>query len=569
MTSALLLAAALLAGRALSLAVYQATWRNGRERSFLRGGAFATLLARVHWWPVHALWGFAFAHPDWSGLAEIRPWAVGACAALAVSAAGRLGAADLGRFFPGDRLLVLLLAGGVVVSPVFVYPLLLAACSLQYSGSGWALSPGYSNLLGFEFLRASLCVLAAWTALHGALALAGRHVPNAGALALAAVLGHQAGNYFHHAMAKSALGRWIRENRAHYLPLNAHLRGWCPRGRPRQWLLAAAEAIRRNRVAVCASAWTLEAAWLCALLDVRVAVCLLALTIGFHASVFFLTGLCAWQYVVSHALMLGCVTHVSAASAGHIFSPAHALAAGLCALAALAWGGVLRTRLLRETRATGALGRHAAFIDAADHLMAWWDGPCMRMYSWRGETRDGRLVSIPVTRLAPYDTVLTDIHTHLMLLGMHDALDPRAAPDRKVLRTGVWGILIDRTDRDFILRLADGDSPEPAALAFPCVPAWSYGLREPAPPQIDALRELFLGINARMGERWFRLVMRWPHFPGEDLVPDICPLAGEPPPRHRFDTPLKSVTLHRLRTFHHRDGTTLLENAVVGTLWLE
>ena len=49
MTSALLLAAALLAGRALSLAVYQATWRNGRERSFLRGGAFVSLLARVHW----------------------------------------------------------------------------------------------------------------------------------------------------------------------------------------------------------------------------------------------------------------------------------------------------------------------------------------------------------------------------------------------------------------------------------------------------------------------------------------------------------------------------------------
>lgn len=561
----LLLAVAILAGRAMSLAVHQATWTNGRDGRFARAGALATFLTRARWWPLHVIWAIAAAHTSWDALPSLRPWAVAACVVLAVSAAGRLGSADLGRLFIADRLLVVLLAAGVAFSPVLVYPCLIAACCVQYTGSGWGLSPGYSNLLGFEFTRASVAVVAAWLAVDGALAAAGMSLANADAIAVAAVLGYQASYYAHHAMAKSALGPWIRHNRAQYLPVNAHLRGWCPRGLPRRLLLAAAGGIARFRMPICAAVWLLEMGWLLVLLDARVATALLLTTILFHVAVFALTGLLAWQFAVSHLAML-CWVVPRAADA---FAPSHALAAAVCALLALGWAGALRRRVLRHCQATGRPGRAAGFTDAADHFMAWWDSPYMRMYSWQGETRDGRRVSIPVTALSPHDTVLTDIHTHLMILGMHDDLDPRARHERRTLRAGVWGILVDRDARDFIYRLADGDDPEPAELRFPQTRPWCYRPGEAAPPEIEALRALFLGINARVPSRWFRLAMCWPHCPGEDLVPDICPVAGVTPPRHRFDVPLKSVSLMRVRVFQHRTGVRLLENSVAGTLPLE
>ena len=51
-------------------------------------------------------------------------------------------------------------------------------------------------------------------------------------------------------------------------------------------------------------------------------------------------------------------------------------------------------------------------------------------------------------------------------------------------------------------------------------------------------------------------------------MPDVCPLAGKPPPRHRFDAPLESLSLIRIRVFQHHTGARLLENTVVGTLRL-
>jgi hypothetical protein len=135
------LVAAIMAGRALSLAVYQATWRNGLERSFRRGGAFVTFLMRPRWWPLHLLWGLALPHADWESLPMVKPWAIATCLTMALSAVGRLGAVDMNRFFLVDRLLVLLLAIGVVFSPLWIYPCLVAVCCLQYNGSGWGLSP--------------------------------------------------------------------------------------------------------------------------------------------------------------------------------------------------------------------------------------------------------------------------------------------------------------------------------------------------------------------------------------------------------------------------------------------
>lgn len=86
---------------------------------------------------------------------------------LALGAIGRLGCDDRGRFFTADRVFSLLLALCVPFSPAFLYPSLVAACCLQYTVAAWPLGPGYSNLLGHEFMRGSLCVASAALAIGG------------------------------------------------------------------------------------------------------------------------------------------------------------------------------------------------------------------------------------------------------------------------------------------------------------------------------------------------------------------------------------------------------------------
>lgn len=72
-----------------------------------------------------------------------------------------------------------------------------------------------------------------------------------------------------------------------------------------------------------------------------------------------------------------------------------------------------------------------------------------------------------------------------------------------------------------------------------------------------------------LGRKWFRLIMRWPHFPGEDLAPDICPLTEPVLPRFRFDEPITAVTIHRMKTFVDVEGMTVIEDANLGRIPLE
>jgi hypothetical protein len=199
--------------------------------------------------------------------------------------------------------------------------------------------------------------------------------------------------------------------------------------------------------------------------------------------------------------------------------------------------------------------------------MAWWDTPLMRMYSYTVETRTGKCYSLPVPKLSPHDTALTDIHTHLMILGLHGGLDPMIGPDRAIARTGVWGLTVHREDRDFLYRLMDDPNADIAEKlrASPSSKAWPPG---ELPAAAIPLHDLFHGMNRHLGETWFRQILRWPHFPGEDLAPDICPLAEPAIETFRFDEPIASVTLWRIKTFLHDKEMRLVEREVVGRIHL-
>jgi len=570
--SAVLVVVMLVIGRFVSLASYQSVWRYQERGKLHRGGLVIGYLRCLKWWPLHAVWLLWGVEAEWESWPMLHPWAVTACWILAVSAVGRMGVGHHGRFFWWDRVLVLSLAIGSVFAPGWIYPCMLAACCVQYAGAGWRLSPGYSNLLGFEFVRGSLGVLVGAWMLGGLAGALGHATLISEFLIVTVVIAYQAGYYIMQALSKAALGRhwwsWIVENRVDCLLRNAHLRGWCPSGCGKKFVLAAADLLGRFSVLACASVWILEIGWLAVLFDPRTAVLWWSLSMVFHLAVFLLTGLLAWQFVVSHAAW--CLAVTAGSIGPGVFNLPHMAAAGVGALIALAWVAKVRTAILKSCRAGKGLGVMRHWSDPADLLMTWWDGPLMRFYSWEGETMTGRRVSIPVTAFSPHDTTITDFPTHLMILGLHRGLDRRVDADGKLARTGVWGLLIDLDERDFLYGLMDRAEAEMQALEVAEeIPAWETTPGEGAPKEVDALREVLKNMNKLGRNWWLRHLMRWPHFPGEDLVPDICPLVMEQLPRHRFDEPLRFIRIKSLRTWQDHDGLHLLENSLVGTIWLE
>jgi hypothetical protein len=231
------------------------------------------------------------------------------------------------------------------------------------------------------------------------------------------------------------------------------------------------------------------------------------------------------------------------------------------------WIGWLRLRISEECQRTGSSGSLMKFADAADHLMAWWDTPLMRMYSYSVETRAGKCFALPVPKLSPHDTALTDLHTHLMILGLHGDFDPMIGPDRAIARTGVWGLTVHREDRDFLYRLMDDPDADVAGKLRACAASLTWPPGE-VPAAALPLRELFLGMNRHLGKSWFRKILRWPHFPGEDLAPDICPLVEPAIETFRFDESIASVTFWRIKTFHHDTEMVLIEREMVGRIHL-
>lgn len=540
-------------GRAASLGIYRMCWANGLSGKFLVGSALLTLLRRPLPWIAHIAFVFPTLGMSWGDFPALQGMSVMLAALLALGAIGRFGCADLGQWFLADRLLALLLAVGVGFSPGFVYPCLIACGCLQYTVASFRLGPGYSNLLGFEFVRASLSLIAAALAVFGWLRIAGMEWEGSGSLALAVLLGFQASTYVNHAFAKSALGprwdSWISENRIECLAANAWLRGWIF-GRSRETLMTQVRWIAGHRAAICGGVWFLEMGWLFFLVDGRLAAALLCTTILFHLAVFALTGLACYQHVLNHLCVLWIL---SFHNTSEIFQTPYFAACAIAVPVAACWIAWLRRGILAE----GASSMKCKLADAADHLMAWWDTPLMRMYSYTVETATGQSFALPVPKLSPHDTALTDIHTHIMILGAHTDLDPAIPCDRALARTGVWGLTIHREDRDFLLRLMDDE--DVADILSPAPAPAPDEMPEAAAP----LLALFEGMNRMIDEGWLRAILRWPHFPGEDLAPDICPLIAPDLPLFPFDKPIAAMTIRRCKTFLHRDGVLLIENSVL------
>jgi hypothetical protein len=280
--------------------------------------------------------------------------------------------------------------------------------------------------------------------------------------------------------------------------------------------------------------------------------------------VFLSTGLCAYQYVVNHLMWIGLILLGHASS---FFSRENLMPFILMIPLTAAWVGWVRASMFASYQRHGHAGRWNGFADAADHLMAWWDTPWMRMFSYTVETKSGKRYALPVPKFSPYDTFLTDIHTHMMILGQHAELDALVQQDRDFARTGVWGLTVHREDRDMLYRLMDASDGSKILRSNESPSAWSIqqGEHHAAAPLADWMA----ACNQNISRPWFRWLMRWPHFPGEDLVPDLCPLVTEKWTSFRFDEEVASVTLWRVKTFFHSKGMCMMAHEEMGRILMD
>lgn len=542
---------AMLAGRTLSVGMCAACWENGARPT--GKSPLGSLLRRWHWALLLIAWMLTVGNRGWDAFPAVKPWVVTACVLLAVEAGGRLGLLAPGKPRIAARVVLVALAVGSFFHPACAFPCLLAAARLCHTVAGWPLGPGYSNLLGFEFIRASVCHLCAamavtvWT---GGPAI----------LPLACVGAAQAASYVCHGLAKSALGphpfSWIASNRVQCLFVNSWLRGWASFLKKEQVLRLAA-IIGRFRVPLCAAAWLLETSWVLLFASPVAAIGLLAATALFHLVLFLATGLIGYSFVVSHLAMLWVWT--SAAPDLREFLVPSLVYISLHA-AFLAWW---RPKVRRDFAAGGARPAKLRFSDFADHLMAWWDSPYMRLYRYEVRTADGRAWNLPVHRLSPYNTFLTDIHTHRMLLRRHLVFDPSAEAAAAHARSGVWGLLVDDGERR--KWQAWLDSPDHRIPADPPPPPpWTF-TGEKVPPDERAALLACIGLhNERQSDPRYRLLMKWPHFPGEDLVPDVPPLCPHPGRAFDFDAPIHELTVIAVKTLYTGGDVLLWNEHVVG-----
>lgn len=560
------LAVVFLLGKVLSLVVYRICWTHGEMMSCSRSMAFISLLRQPRLWCFHVVVVFTTSSVTWAEMPHLRWFATILTTVLALGAVGRGGVTENGRFFMADRLLIIVLSLSVMFHPGMVYPALLAGCALQYTVASWRLGPGYSNLLGFEFIRASLSVMVAGLWIKGLLAGIAFAVVIPERVLVMAVMLYQASTYVNHAAAKSALGSqwysWMRENRLECLVANAWLRGWTM-GMDHQKILSRCRWIARYRRWFCGGVWLLESAWLLLLIDTRLALMILACTALFHAVVFWITGLFAYHYLVNHLALL---VWIGSGSLHGELNPRYLMVAGVMVPLAAWWVGWLRRKIFFSYEKNQPAEKLLRFADAADHLMAWWDTPLMRMFSYEVQTVSGKRYAMPLTKFSPYDTFLTDLPTHLMILGQHASLDPAVARDRTVARTGVWGLTVHQQDRDLLYRLMEEQDFSQVLSPSESPPAWQIRVNESH--EASPIAKFLENVQRHIGRSWFSLLMRWPHFPGEDLVADLCPLSGDPLPCFRFDEPMASVTVWRMKTFCHRSRLHVISREKVGCIFL-
>ena len=127
--------------------------------------------------------------------------------------------------------------------------------------------------------------------------------------------------------------------------------------------------------------------------------------------------------------------------------------------------------------------------------------------------------------------------------------------------------MITREERDRLYTLMNAASAELNQLRSPRgTEPWILSSSDGVPEEAQSLWCLFHGMNRHQHHRWFRLLMRHPHFPGEDLTPDTCPLVEAADGTYSLESQIKSVEIRRIKTFFQRASIEVVEESLVGTL---
>jgi len=530
-----------LLGKLFSLFIYHVCWSSHQGEKWVY----------ILWLPLVALIIF-LSTQNWENLPLTRVYVTVAAIQLAVAAVGRFNPARSAYLF---SIVTIALSIMVYWHPLWLACSLLCSCLLQYRIASWSLSPGYSNLLGFEFSRSSLC------STLGILSFSWFIFPTtADALILSLLVLHQASYYINHGLAKNAIGNtpfeWIQHNRIQHLIGNAWLRGWTM-GIKKETCLSVFRVVAKHRVLICWAAWLIEVLWLFAFLHHSIPLFLYPIAVCFHLLVFIFTGLSCWHFVINHICLFVLLSHLSTSIAS---LEALITAIVTCLLTGL-WVGIVRLKVFNAHRSKKHHSHWHKLADASDHLMAWWDSPLMRMYSFTVETTSGKQYSFPVTKISPYDTILTDIHTHMMVLDLHHEFDLDIEEDKQVARTGVWGLLADKEDRDKLY------ASETLPVHHSKTKPWSIDIthRHSASPLI----EHFEAINRNLFHPLSKWRLKWPHFPGEDHAPDISPLVPEKLPQYTFNEKIKLVRILRIKTWSQNEDFTLLDHSLCGEIHLQ
>eukprot|EP01062_Namystynia_karyoxenos_P008882 TRINITY_DN13138_c0_g1_i1.p1 TRINITY_DN13138_c0_g1~~TRINITY_DN13138_c0_g1_i1.p1 ORF type:complete len:754 (+),score=190.24 TRINITY_DN13138_c0_g1_i1:109-2262(+) len=103
------------------------------------------------------------------------------------------------------------------------------------------------------------------------------------------------------------------------------------------------------------------------------------------------------------------------------------------------------------------------------------------------------------------------------------------------------------------------------------VPPWTVTPETPADqaPAAVALRNFAAALNRRQSSKMWRLLWRWPHFPGEDFAPDFSPLLDAGLPRYHLGRGrIRKLHVWRVKTFFTGSAVLRLDAAGVGEITL-
>eukprot|EP01059_Diplonema_ambulator_P008385 TRINITY_DN17_c1_g1_i10.p1 TRINITY_DN17_c1_g1~~TRINITY_DN17_c1_g1_i10.p1 ORF type:complete len:586 (+),score=148.25 TRINITY_DN17_c1_g1_i10:458-2215(+) len=547
------LAATFFVGKAVSWFVYNSCWWFSHPIGNMTpyGGKTDGSLVLAYmqkWWA----WAFVMAACGLRGWGTdtdeqlLRVLVTMQCAVLAWKGVFRFGAVDQLRFHMADRLIVCLLAPLVYCHPVFVCPSLLASCVLTYSISSWPIAPPYSNYLGNEFMRYATSFSLVSLVLQRTL---WSGVPSA-TVAIVIIVASQVEYYFHQGFGKVRLGErpwdWLLLNRGECILVNSYLRGW-HRYLSKEAVLWAASNLKRVRFLLGAGALAAEMGGL-----VSASIPWYLLAACFHIMVFLMTGILVWENVVSHLVMC----YVMYAN-GMLGFTCLNLTLVCCVLVSEAMVVGLE-KLLHRDKVKALM-----LFDSAYLLMCWWDSPYMRMYTYEVTTDQG-VFAFPVTMFAPYDTFITDIHTRMSYFKMHTGFDRQRSDDLNTVHSGVWGLLLYKHEAMKMYNMMDGGESKAPLTLTDDMNKWAIDKTDKEHPAYPFLR-FMAGFNAHLPKQWFRAVMRWPHFPGEDMVPDVQPLTSLP----LYTTSngsIKTLTIKLVKTFYTGADIEMLDTTTIGTI---